>query len=208
VSARTRVAGTAWACAAALVALVGCGGEDPAVSDPTPTSAASTSTSPTGTESGTEAATPSEGASVPVATGPVLRMPSAEVTMPAGWTKFNQLIPATDAARVPKGIGIVTLGEVDSFDDSTNDELARIAMDMSPYAGEIRQEPDVEVDGVPMYHLVNEGRSKSFKNYAYEEFGTVREDQVVKLILELDGKAPESERRAIRDQVLGSFRWR
>ena len=63
------------------------------------------------------------------------------------------------------------------------------------------------IDGVPMYHLVGKG-SEGFESLAYEEYGTVYQDQVVKLILDLDGRATPQERQAIRDQVVTTFRWR
>ena len=141
---------TAWA----VVLLAGCGEDSPqqVEAERSTSPSASSSISPTPAEESEESA--------PVATGPVLRMPSGEVTLPEGWQRFDQLVPATDSARLRGGTGVITLSEVDSFDDSTNDELAKITMGMPGRVGQLRQLEDVEVDGVAMYRIVNKEGAK------------------------------------------------
>lgn len=199
--ARTRLAALA-AAAALSLAVAGCGSDDPApdASDPTTTPASS---APPASE------TPTESPSPAAATGPLLKMPTVEAHAPAGWEKLEQLVPLADTAGDATGFSTITLSEVDSFDDSTNDELAEITLGLGRYKGEVVQREDVEVMGVPMYRIVNKDKpTKSFKNITYEELGTVYNDQVVSIIFNLARSIPEDERQQLRDEVLASFVWK
>ncbi len=189
-------------CGVLLAALAGCTGGDPEpkASDPT---AATSSPAPPASQS------PTESPSVAVATGPLLKMPTVEAHAPAGWEKLDQLVPLADTAGDPKGFSSITLSEVDSFDDSTNDELVKIAHDLGLNKGEVVHREDVEVVGVAMYRIVSKEKpTKSFENITYEELGTVYNDQVISIIFNLARSIPEAKRQQIRDEVLASFVWK
>ena len=199
--ARRKFAALTVSLAASLV-VAGCGADspEPKASDPT---TAPSPLAPPASES------PTEAPSVATATGPLLKMPTVEVHVPAGWEKLEQLLPLADTAGDPKGFSTITLSEVDSFDDSTNDELADISLGQDRDKGEVIHGDDLEVAGVPMYRLVSKDKpTKSFENITYEQLGTVYNDQVISIIFNLQRSIPEAQRQQIRDEVLASFVWK
>lgn len=182
----------------------GPGGE----SSPGPSSGGATS-SAAGSPGGTDPTGPtgSPEPTVAPATGPRLSMPHARLRIPAGWYVGDQLVASHQDGQDPGSTSVLSLGETPAL-GSTADltELRRNALNVARrvYPMTPRPRPDVEVDGVEMYHL--EGRVQPL-NWE-SEFGVIVDDHIIVLRFHLSPRIPLAQRHQLVDSVLATFEWR
>lgn len=165
-----------------------------ATSDATPTS------SPDPTEP-TEPTEPPESTVAP-ATGPELRMPLSSVRAPEGWKVDDQMVRTLMSAS--SRLRSVGLGEINAFgSQATLDEQVKIRNKATIYQLIPKRMPDVELDGVPFYHLSGKIQPLNWT----EEYGTIVEDRIVTLIFQFSPPGTPAGRDRIVDQVLATFQW-
>lgn len=194
------------AAAVTILALGAACSGDPGV-EPAPDPSSGGATSSTAGSPGATDPTGSVEPTVAPATGPRLSMPHARLRIPAGWYVGDQLVTSHKDGQDPDSTSLLSLGETPAL-GSTADltELRRNALDVARrvYPMTPEQRPDVEVDGVEMYHL--EGRVQPL-NWE-SEFGAIVDDHVVVLRFHLSPRTPLTERRQLVDSVLATFEWR
>jgi hypothetical protein len=164
---RTRRLGAS--CALALVVLAGaggCGDDDSkqAQDDPTEAVTSTAETAETATDppsdppsesasgSATEPGTPS----VTPATGIELVEATSAVRVPAGWEPQDALLDYASAATEPGKLNTVQLADSGSISGGASlDALAEGAIKALPSGADVQRLPDVDLDGVPAFHLHN-----------------------------------------------------
>lgn len=126
---------------------------------------------------------------------------------PEGWYVGDQLVQTQKDGQDPGSSSLVTLGETQAF-GSTQDatELGRTAWGVSRdiYPMTLEQLPDVELDGVEMYHL--EGRAQALNWQS--EFGAIVDDTMVVIRFQLYARTPPAQRHRIVEEVLATFEWK
>jgi hypothetical protein len=155
---RTRRLGAS--CALALVVLAGaggCGDDDSKQAQDDPTEAV-TSTAETATDSpsdpASESATEPGTPSVTPATGIELVEATSAVRVPAGWEPQDALLDYASAATEPGKLNTVQLADSGSISGGASlDALAEGAIKALPSGADVQRLPDVDLDGVPAFHL-------------------------------------------------------
>jgi hypothetical protein len=189
---------TAGAVALLALALGACSDDDP--DDPTTAPTASTSPSPTASTSPSESTEPS----VTPASGLLLDTGSATVNLPGGWKDNKNGYPNTYSGSPVKstGIQLITVVDLAGASGYSLDERARDAMAQLP-GSKLTRKPDIELDGVPAYHLVGTAPVRG----PYEEVGTGSHGRAISISFSLNDYTA-AERREIVDSVIASFRWK
>ncbi len=146
-----RLTGTAVGGGLALVLLLsGCGGGSDASEGPTdPTSSSASSDAST-------SETPSSTPTVEPATGPLLEQEHATMNAPTGYRRQPDMVPfETSAGSKQRGsIDVVSLSQMPWGDDENLDEAVRLTIKTSwPHGPRPRRLEDVDLDGVPAFHL-------------------------------------------------------
>lgn len=197
--ARTGVAATVATCALALV-LTACGDDDPSAGTKPPASSGQPATSapepPTGSPTGSPTVTP--------AAGPLLKMEVAEVNAPTGWEHEDQLVLLEDGAR--KSGQRMSLTETPAF-GSTLEQIAKIQRQGFDDKM-LKRLDDTEIDGVPVFHLLDPGPHGSYEFTTEESFTAVYRDKVITVLFQLDRDVPKAERQRIVDEVLATVVWK
>ncbi len=156
---RTRRPAAVAALAAVLLAGVAACGDDSKQSQDEPTSASS-STSPSESATGSASESASESASAPEtpsvtpATGIELVQASSAVRAPAGWEQQEALLDYASAATEPGKLNTMQLADSGSISGGASlDALAQGAMKALPKDADAQRLPDVDLGGVPAFHL-------------------------------------------------------
>jgi len=170
--------------------LAGCAGgdDDPATASSTSSSSSTPTSSPTPT--------------VAPATGARLTQPSATMNAPDGWKHLDDLVDFQDTAGAPKGADVLSLYEM-PLGSGTLTEAAQNSRQNKSFKPPPERLADVELDGVPAYHL--SGPIDRFSRI--EEYGALYRGRVVTVEFQLTN-GPAAERRALVDSALASFHWR
>lgn len=192
-----RLTGTTVGGGLALVLLLsGCGGGSDASEGPTDPTSSDASTS----------ATPSAASSREPATGPLLEQEHATMNAPTGYRRQPDMVPfETSAGSKQRGsIDVVSMGEMPWGSDENMDEAVRLTIKTWEDGGRPRRLEDVELDGVPAFHLV--GRSGKYA--VHEEYGVLYEGDLVYFTFLLDNINSEAKRRAAIESSLATVRWR
>ncbi len=176
------------------------GSEDPGP-DPSPSA-----TGTPGSGSPTPSDEPSAEPSAEAATGPLLKMPEAQVRAPEGWVKADGMVPTISRATPPEGISAIRLGSIDAFGATPSlDELAQNTIMASLAETKPKKQPNVEIDGKEVYHLSGPTDERNY----LDQYGVVYKDRIVTLEIDLDTKyVSEAERAEIVESVLASFTWK
>ncbi len=199
--ARTDLAATVVTCALAL-ALTACGDDGPAAR--TGPASATASDSPTQSPTGSSTEPPTGSPTVTPAAGPLLKMEVAEVNAPTGWEHEDQLVPLEDGAR--KSGQRMSLTETPAF-GSTLEQIAKIQR--QGFDDKVlKRLDDTEIDGVPVFHLLDPGPHGSYEFTTEESFTAVYRDKVITVLFQLDRDVPKAERQRIVDEVLATVVWK
>jgi hypothetical protein len=196
---------TAAAVVAGLVlTLAGCADDDP---EPDSGKSASPSVSASGPSATASSASPSEAATptVPAATGPLLKMPNATINAPNGWTKSSHIADFITEANPPRGhtsLGLASLQYVGPT--APLDVLAKSAIKTYSEDRRLKRLPDVEIAGVPFYHV---GGKPSSYNYI-DHFGVRYQGYDTDVHFDFDKTVSAAEREKIIAESLASFTWR
>ncbi|GAA2156657.1 hypothetical protein GCM10009844_45110 [Nocardioides koreensis] len=200
-----RLTGTAVGGGLALALLLsGCGGGSDASEGPAaPTGSGSTSPSQSSSDSAGE--TPSSTSTVEPATGPLLEAEHATMIAPTGYRHIPDMVEFETSAGGSRGgsIDVVTLGETPWGSDEDLDEAVRLTTRSWP-AGRPDRLADVEIDGVPAFHLAG----LSGKYTALEEYGALYQGDLVYFTFSLDNINSKAKRRAAIESSLATVRWR
>jgi hypothetical protein len=135
----------------------GCGDDDSKQAQDDPTEAV-TSTAETATDSpsdpASESATEPGTPSVTPATGIELVEATSAVRVPAGWEPQDALLDYASAATEPGKLNTVQLADSGSISGGASlDALAEGAIKALPSGADVQRLPDVDLDGVPAFHL-------------------------------------------------------
>jgi hypothetical protein len=135
----------------------GCGDDDSKQAQDDPTEAV-TSTAETATDSpsdpASESATEPGTPSVTPATGIELVEATSAVRVPAGWEPQDALLDYASAATEPGKLNTVQLADSGSISGGASlDALAEGANKALPSGADVQRLPDVDLDGVPAFHL-------------------------------------------------------
>jgi hypothetical protein len=156
---RTRRHAAVAALAAVLLAgVAACGDDDSKQSQDDPSSAASSTDvsdpSESPGESATESASVPETPSLTPATGIELVQASSAVRAPAGWEQQEALLDYASAATEPGRLNTMQLADSGSISGGADlDTLAQGAMAVLPKDADVQRLPDVDLGGVPAFHL-------------------------------------------------------
>lgn len=182
------------------LALVGCNGDDDPKADPTKGSSTSTSPSDSTSSEPSEPSTPD----VAPATGVLLKMPNATMNAPKGYKKLADFADFMTEANPGDGtFGAVRLSSLE-YEGPTLplDEQAKAVLSVQPKA--MKRQPDVEIAGVPFYHLAGKATSVSH----LDQYGVRYEGYDTTIYFEFQNDVPESEREQVIAEGLASFTWR
>ena len=173
------------AAVAVCLALAGCQDDGKEPTSGTPASGTSTS---------------AEGSTA--ASGPAVKGDVFTMNAPDGWTKSKDFsTDFLDQYAEPGGAGQMAVaeisGEVRSLDAVAKDNFSLFASDGTKR----KRVADATVAGEPAYHFTADA---GFGQFA-ESYGVVKDGQQVTLTITVDGSP--SERRAVIDSVLASWRW-
>ena len=152
---RTRRLGVAVSLAAVLLAgAAGCGDDDSQQSQDDPTTPAPSTTASDPSESTSESASAPESPSVTPATGIELVQATSAVRVPAGWEQQDALLDYASAAIEPGKLNTIQLADSGSISGGASlDALAQGAIKTLPSGAEVQRLPDVDLGGVPAFHL-------------------------------------------------------
>jgi hypothetical protein len=200
--ARRAAAATA---AATLLALAGCGDDEPGPeAGPTPSSpsspaspAPSVPSSPAGSETADPSVTP--------ASGLPIRIRDVSLNAPDGWTRLSDLFSKlAKGAGDPRGASMVGLYSVPAFNaDATVDQLAAAVEQTSHYVGKATVHEPVDVNGVECFHV--SGRYPA--GQVQHQFGVNRGDYQITVKFDFDPQLAEDEQQEVMDSVLASVTW-
>ena len=202
-----RLAGAATLGGALLIGLVGCGGDDPGRAADDPSTPAASSASPTTTSSDPSSPTSATSPATPTvapATGIELTEATSSVRAPEGWTTLPAQIDYASAATERGKLN--TLQLVDSGDISGGaplDVQAQSALHTLPKGAKASRLPDVELDGVPAFHI---HYTVPGDPQEYDTITTVRNGRNVGLDFMLERKSAATNPDLI-GSVLATFRW-
>jgi hypothetical protein len=174
--------------------LAGCGDDDPP--EPEPTAAPSETTA-----SPSESATPTDEPSPTVepASGPQETFGSLTLNFPEGYD-VRQLSGMAMAASGPDGEHIAVLA-VPTDRQTPLDKLVRFPLDDSVFVGKPVRLEDVEVDGVPMYHVRGALGADQTRDLIGVEHGGYW------MTLQFTTLMPKAAREKLIDSVLASIAW-
>jgi hypothetical protein len=141
-----------------LAGVAACGDDDPKQSQDDPTTAApstdATDSSGSASESASGSASAPETPSVAPATGIELVQAASAVRVPAGWELQDALLDYASAATEPGKLNTVQLADSGSISGGASlDALAEGAIKALPKGAEVQRLPDVDLGGVPAFHL-------------------------------------------------------
>ena len=181
------------------VLLAGCGGgEEPSAGDP---DEAMTSASP----SPTEGEEPDEPAVEP-ADGPRVEVGSLVIRAPKGYDMRRSI----NAGGL--GVDVVTAGgpgferltftAYQAYDPVTLDEVVEETIEDGTWRRRPQRLDDVDVDGVPMYHL----SGPTGIGYTDDEYGAEFGGYVIRIAVSTEGS--KGERRELAESILATARWR
>lgn len=177
-----------------LFLLAGCGDDDP----PTP----APSSSPTETVADpSESATPTDDPSPAVepASGEQVTFGSLTLSFPKGWD-VRELSAMALASSGPDGEQFAVLA-VPTTTRLSTDELAKDALGDAAFVGKPVRLDDVEVDGVPMYHVRGPLGADQTRDRVGAEYGGYE------MVLQLTTVLPKAAHQELIDSVLASVTW-
>ena len=156
---RTRRLGVAATLAAVLLTgVAACGDDDSKESQDDQTTAAPSTAASEPSESTSEPTSESTSApaspSVTPATGIELVQATSAVRAPAGWEQQDALLDYASAATEPGKLNTLQLADSGSISGGASlDALAQGAMAALPSNADVQRLPDVDLGGVPAFHL-------------------------------------------------------
>lgn len=182
------------ALAAALVLLVGCGGEEGSVAD-APEATVGDTTSPSPTEE--------PGETVAAASGKVMAVERAHARAPEGWSVKRQLPGVLDSwvANERGTVNQVYLSDLGTVSSDSLRQLVRTG-GLKNFSGRPEVSYDAELAGEDAFRATGDGVLGP-----REEYGALRGGAAVVLAFEFSASMPASRRREVVDQVMASFRW-
>lgn len=191
---------------ALVLALTGCGGDEPAAeASGEPGSSSSTSVTSEPSEPGSPTTSPEP--SVTPAAGPVLENRWLRMHAPAGFTAARELDMLV-ATHAPSGDRIY-VSTIAGYDAPFGGSLDRMAQDdlrrLRGWMVSVRRVADVSLAGTPSYRVV--GVVSRTPGRWLEQYGLFLGDTVVTIAFELS-TTPETTRREIVDSVLASLAWK
>lgn len=202
---RTRAAIPAAVLAALLLAgAASCGDDGPKQSQDVPATAAPTTAASDASESTSESTSAPASPSVTPATGIELVQASSAVRAPAGWEEQDALLDYASAATEPGKLNSLQLADSGSLSGGAGlDALAQGAIAALPEDADVQRLPDVDLDGVPAFHL---HYTIPQDPQEYDVITTERNGRNVGLdfILSKKGAATNA---ALIESVLATFRW-
>jgi hypothetical protein len=141
-----------------LVGAAGCGDDDSKQSQDDPTTAAPSTavsdSSESASESASETTSAPETPAVTPATGIELVQATSAVRAPAGWEQQDALLDYASAATEPGKLNTLQLADSGSISGGASlDALAEGAIKALPSDADVRRLPDVDLGGVPAFHL-------------------------------------------------------
>ncbi|WP_028642992.1 hypothetical protein [Nocardioides sp. URHA0020] len=195
---------TAAAVAAGLVlTLAGCSDDDPKADPSSKPSLSASSSAPSGSTSPT--ATAEASPSVSPATGPLLKMPNATIKAPKDWIQASDLIDiATEANPPSASLSAVRLGSIEYTGPTIPLDLqAESAIDSYAERGTLKRLPDVELDGVTLFHVAGSPR----KGIHLDAYGVRQDGWDTDVQFRFDRAFTPAQRKEIIAQSLATFDW-
>lgn len=180
------------------VGLAACGGDDPGPS-PDPSSPGSTVGTPTGA-SGDPTSDPTS--SVAPATGPRVVTSRFSFRAPEGFEKSPVAGEFLGSARDLLADDTVYFSILEDHRPASLDELRESYLRNAPYEKPPRVLPDLEIDGVTVFHVAGPIDDRSYG----EAFGALVDGAGVTIEFQIHSPAPR--RREIVDSTMATFRWR
>ena len=140
------------------------------------------------------------------ATGPLLKLKSAQVRVPVGWKSTGWMLDVQLAAMSPAGETIAVYENEHLGSSSTTlDDLVAVRRD-DYRRDNMKRLPDAELDGQPAFHLA--GWTGSDRDRWREDLGTVRDGWYVVVSFMLDRDDSLKADPDIVQSVLATFEWR
>jgi hypothetical protein len=123
------------------------------------------------------------------------------VRVPEGFKHLSQMADYQDSAG--QKLTVVNLLEDASYTGVTLDEAASSSRRSKSFKTPERLE-DVELDGVPAYHL----HGVRYSTVVFDEFGALRDGHLVVVDFSQPRDMTEAERQKVIESSLATFQWR